>query len=201
MRQDQPDIRQRILETGEAIISGKGFSAVGLAEILSTAKVPKGSFYYYFDSKEQFGEALLESYFADYLMRLDALLGATAVPARDRLMGYWQRWIEVQSLEPDSRQCLVVKLSAEVADLSEAMRLVLQKGTAAVLTRLDACLKEGIRDGSLASDLDSASTAHALYQLWLGASLLAKVGRDASPFEKAMLTTRTWLGVGVERPT
>jgi TetR/AcrR family transcriptional repressor of nem operon len=195
MRQDQPDIRQRILETGESIISGKGFSAVGLAEILTASKVPKGSFYYYFESKEQFGEALLETYFSDYMLRLNALLGAPAVPARDRLMAYWQRWVEVQSQEPDSRQCLVVKLSAEVSDLSETMRRVLQKGTDQVLARLETCLKEGRVDGSLPADLDATSTAHALYQLWLGASLLAKVGRDGSPFERAMQTTRTWLGL------
>lgn len=201
MKQDQPDIRQRILETGEAIISGKGFSAVGLAEILTASKVPKGSFYYYFESKEQFGEALLEAYFSDYLRRLDALLGAMALPARDRLMAYWQRWIEVQSQEPDSRQCLVVKLSAEVSDLSEAMRRVLQRGTAEVLARLEACLKDGLVDGSLPANLDAPSTAHALYQLWLGASLLAKVSREASPFERAMLTTRTWLGLGQTKPS
>ena len=201
MGHDPSNIRQRILDTGEAIIAGRGFSAVGLAEILSAAHVPKGSFYHYFESKEQFGEALLEAYFADYLKRLDGLLGNGAVPARDRLMTYWQRWIEVQSLEPDSRQCLVVKLSAEVSDLSEAMRQVIQKGTDGVLARLAACLAEGVADGSFSSSLDPKATGHALYQLWLGASLLAKVRRDSSPFEVALNTTRTWLGCSEFKPS
>lgn len=200
MRRDSSNIRQRILDAGEAIIAGKGFSAVGLAEILGASKVPKGSFYYYFESKEQFGEALLESYFADYLVRLEGLLGATTSRAGDRLMAYWQRWQEVQSLDLDARQCLVVKLSAEVSDLSETMRRVLQKGTDAVLARIEACVQDGIQDGSLAPLLDPNATAHALYQLWLGASLLAKVSRDASPFERAMGTTRTWLGVDTAKP-
>lgn len=200
MKQDQSDIRQRLLDTGEAIISGKGFSAVGLAEILTAASVPKGSFYYYFASKEQFGEALLEAYFADYLTRLDGLLNAKTVPVRDRIMTYWQRWLEVQSLEPDARQCLVVKLSAEVSDLSESMRMVLRKGTDAVLARLAACLAEGVGDGSFPSDLDPEATAHALYQLWLGASLLAKVRRESSPFDVAMRTTQAWLGSRASEP-
>ena len=45
--------RQHILETGQRIIVGKGFASVGLNEILTTAGVPKGSFYHYFASKEQ----------------------------------------------------------------------------------------------------------------------------------------------------
>lgn len=195
MREKPSDIRQRILDTGEGLISRKGFSAVGLAEILAAAKVPKGSFYYYFESKEQFGEELLEAYFSDYLKRLDALFGEDGLPARDRLMRYWQRWMEVQSLDPDSRQCLVVKLSAEVSDLSEAMRRVLHKGTDGVLRRLAACVAEGVADGSLAPDLDAGSAAQGLYQLWLGASLLAKVRRDATPFVSALDATRSWLRI------
>jgi TetR/AcrR family transcriptional repressor of nem operon len=46
---DTSDVRANILAVGQRIMSGKGFSAVGLNEILTEAKVPKGSFYHYFD--------------------------------------------------------------------------------------------------------------------------------------------------------
>ena len=59
--------RQHILETGQRIIVGKGFASVGLNEILTAAGVPKGSFYHYFASKEQYGQALLQDYFDRYL--------------------------------------------------------------------------------------------------------------------------------------
>ena len=54
------DVREKILATGQRIIAGKGFSGVGINEILATVGVPKGSFYHYFGSKEAFGEAMLE---------------------------------------------------------------------------------------------------------------------------------------------
>lgn len=68
------DVRRHILDTARPIIGSKGFSAVGLNEILVAAEIPKGSFYHYFASKEAFGEALLEQYFTAYLARIDALL-------------------------------------------------------------------------------------------------------------------------------
>ena len=37
----------------------KGYSGVGLTEILTAAGVPKGSFYHYFASKDAFGEAMV----------------------------------------------------------------------------------------------------------------------------------------------
>lgn len=60
------DTRQGILDAGHRIMAAKGFSAVGLNEILTAASVPKGSFYNDFSSKDAFGEALLDDYFADY---------------------------------------------------------------------------------------------------------------------------------------
>lgn len=98
-------------------------------EILTAAGVQKGSFYHYFKSKELFGEALLDSYVADYLSRLDALLTRTDCTAAQCLMSYWSNWIETQAGDCADNKCLAVKLSGEVSDMSEAMRVALLRGT------------------------------------------------------------------------
>jgi len=77
----------------------KGYSAVGINEVLAEAGVPKGSFYHYFASKDAFGEAILKSYFADYLTDMDGLLAHSGQSAAERLMAYWQQWRETQSLD------------------------------------------------------------------------------------------------------
>lgn len=188
MKPQHPDTRQHILDTGSRIIAGKGFSCVGLNEILQAAEVPKGSFYHYFKSKELFGQAMLEGFFEEYLGRIDALLATPGMSARERLLCYWQQWVETQCEGCDDQKCLVVKLSAEVADLSEAMRLTLRDGTGRVINRLADCVAAGVADESLPA-LNPDDTARTLYQLWLGASLLAKLHRDASPLEQAMRAT------------
>ena len=188
MKPQHPDTRQHILDTGSRIIAGKGFSCVGLNEILQAAEVPKGSFYHYFKSKELFGQAMLEGFFEGYLGRIDALFATPGMSARERLLCYWQQWVKTQCEGCDDQKCLVVKLSAEVADLSEAMRLTLRDGTGRVIDRLADCVAAGVADESLPA-LDPEDTARTLYQLWLGASLLAKLHRDASPLEQAMRAT------------
>lgn len=192
MKTPYDDTRQHILDTGNRIIAGKGFSSVGLNEILQTAAVPKGSFYHYFKSKERFGQALLEDYFDHYLASIDGVLGADGQPARDRLLRYWQQWLDTQHNDCDAQKCLVVKLSAEVSDLSESMRLTLRDGTERVIARIAACIDAGQQDGSLPV-LESQNTARMLYQLWLGASLLSKLHRDASPMQNAMTVTQRTL--------
>lgn len=184
------DVRGNILATGQRIMAGKGFSAVGLNEILATAGVPKGSFYHYFGSKDAFGEAMLHAYFDEYLADMDATLGQPGVTVAQRLLNYWQAWQASQSFDDCQGKCLAVKLGAEVADLSEAMRLALKRGTAGIVGRLAGAIEAGVAEGSLAVDGDAEDTAHSLYQLWLGASVMVKIVRDTSPFESALRTTR-----------
>jgi len=146
--------------------------------------VPKGSFYHYFKSKELFGQALLEDYFTDYLAELDTLMQTPALSGRDRLLRYFEQWRTTQADDCDEQKCLVVKLSAEVSDLSEAMRLTLRDGTERVIARLAQCVADAVEDGSLAA-VEPLSTARTLYSLWLGANLLAKLHRNAEPLEQA----------------
>ena len=187
------DVRQHILDTAKPIILGKGFSAVGLNELLTAAEVPKGSFYHYFKSKESFGEALLDSYFENYQLRLSAILKAENKTSAERLMDYWRGWLDTQCGDDVEAKCLVVKLGGEVSDLSEAMRLALQRGTDRVIQQLAECIAEGCVDGSLPPDLDAANSALMLYNQWLGATVLTKIRRDRSALEAAMCLTRQLL--------
>ena len=191
--QDTSSVRHSILETGQRIMAGKGFSAVGLNEILAGAGVPKGSFYHYFGSKDAFGEAMLAAYFQDYLADLDETLRQPGLTMAQRLITYWQQWQETQSFFDCQGRCLAVKLGAEVADLSEAMRLALKQGTSGIVTRLKAAIEIGVAEGSLAIESDAGSVAQSLYQLWLGASVMVKIVRSTQPFESAMRLTRQTL--------
>ena len=200
MNHEHIDVKQHILDTGRSIILGKGFSAVGLKEILSTAHVPKGSFYHYFKSKESFGEALVEGYMCDYLAQLDSLLRADGAPAAERLMRYWRSWMGSGDGEAAECNCLVVKLSGEVSDMSETMRAALLRGTDLIIERLGNCIAQGLRDGSLASGMDARHTALALYEMWLGAALLTKVRRERSALNAAMAATLSLLNLPLPAP-
>jgi TetR/AcrR family transcriptional repressor of nem operon len=188
MNKDTKQTRQHILDTGYKLIVSKGFSGVGLAEILQSAGVPKGSFYYYFKSKEQFGEEIITSYFREYLEALEDIFEPRGSSAYNRLMEYWQRWVETQSDECVDQKCLVVKLSAEVADLSEPMRLALLNGSSLVVKRIAQCIEQGIDDGSI-TKINARMTAELLYNMWLGATLMSKLQRNSDGLHQAMQTT------------
>ncbi|GBH18166.1 DNA-binding transcriptional regulator [Pseudomonas syringae pv. actinidiae] len=192
MKKPVHDMRQHIIDVARSLMTNKGYTAVGLAEVLSTAGVPKGSFYYYFKSKEEFGQALLEEYFSEYLGRVDALMARPGTGA-ERLLAYFRYWSETQGTDLPEGKCLVVKLGAEVCDLSEDMRCVLEVGTAKIIQRISACVEMGVSDGSIRPEGDHQGFAESLYQLWLGASLLVKVNKSTESFDKALNMTKRLL--------
>ncbi|AEY93060.1 TetR-family transcriptional regulator [Streptomyces hygroscopicus subsp. jinggangensis 5008] len=56
------DAREKILAAAQSLIELRGYSALGVAEICKAAGVPKGSFYYFFESKEALALAVLDEH-------------------------------------------------------------------------------------------------------------------------------------------
>lgn len=185
--------RLHILEMSSELILHKGFTGVGLQEILKTCGVPKGSFYHYFESKEAFGCELVKNYIDNYQIRLHELWNSDQ-SAKDKLIRYFTLWINDPKSECGwADSCLIVKLAAEVADLSEDMRCIMAQGVDELIARIAALMVLGQQDNSIQIQADATHTAQVIYQMWLGAALLAKLQKDKAPLYQALQATELML--------
>ncbi len=187
------DTRERILSIGQTLVSGRGFSALGLSEILTKAEVPKGSFYHYFQSKEGFGVALLERYFDNYLLHASTLLQNETIPVTERLLTYFSNWRQVAASCECPNMCLAVKLAAEVADLSEPMRLALDAGMKKITVQIANTISTAQVQSQFPAEINAAQLAESLYGMWVGASLLTKVSRSMTAMDLAYKQTEQML--------
>jgi TetR/AcrR family transcriptional repressor of nem operon len=192
--------RDHILTTGRGLVAQRGFAGMGLNELLKSASVPKGSFYHYFASKEDFGCKLLEQYLSRYFTRLDEILNTGGADARTRLMQYWSLWISSQTSGDVCAQCLIVKIGAEISDVSDEMRGILEEGTVQVGARLSQAIAEGQADRSICGTVQADLLGTALYEMWLGASLMVKLSRTRDPFLNAMDATELLLPAPSQDP-
>ena len=189
------DTKAHLLAVATQLVAQKGFTAVGIKQILDTAGVPKGSFYHYFASKEAFGEAIIAGYFTRYQQRL-ATLTAAEDNAQARIYRYFQSWYDTQQNGCDDEKCLVVKLSAEVADISEPMREALNGGYQCIIAWLAQQIKAGWAEGSIPNEgqLSAESLAKRWYFAWLGASLVTKISHTNTPLAEVWQMTTVQLG-------
>ena len=186
--------KERILDAAEGLMLKKSFHSVGLNEILTAVQVPKGSFYHYFKSKEQFGVELLKHYVdgaTDYKRKM--LLSPLPEPdPLQRLLTY-QEGIIAKSHESEGRcPCLVIKLSAEVGDFSEPMREVLAEGSRQWISLLQQLIRAGIGYGSISPGIDPSAGATLIQDLWTGAMQRAATTRESAPLRDAQTFIRAY---------
>lgn len=194
--------RLHILETGSDLVLHKGFVGVGLQEILKNCGIPKGSFYHYFESKEAFGCELVKHYVDNYQLRLNELWADTA-PSTDsatqqsayaKLINYFSLWINDPLTSCGwAETCLVVKLAAEVSDLSDDMRVIMAQGAENLVNNIVELIQAGKIDQSISIQGDAFINAQVIYQMWLGAALLSKLQKDKAPLHHALDATQRML--------
>ncbi|PDT89002.1 TetR family transcriptional regulator [Bradyrhizobium sp. Y36] len=176
--QSQPNApRARLLRTGLAILTEKGFSAVGVEEILAAADVPKGSFYHYFASKEAFGLELIDTYAAYFARKLDRWFDDETRAPLDRLRDFIADARSGMARHGYRRGCLVGNLGQEMGALPEPFRQSLAAVFSDWEARTSRCLRAAQAAGDIPGGIDCDSLAHFFWIGWEGAVLRAKLER------------------------
>lgn len=178
------DARARLLRAGVAILTEKGFSAVGIDEILRAVGVPKGSFYHYFDSKEAFGLALVDAYAAYFARRLDRWFADTTRPPLQRLRDFIADARAGMARHDFRRGCLVGNLGQETGVLPEPFRARLAAVFADWQARTARCLEAARAAGEIAPGADCAALAAFFWIGWEGAVLRAKLERSPEALDR-----------------
>ncbi len=180
--------KERILDAAEEIMLERSFHSVGLNQILSAVKVPKGSFYHYFKSKEEFGVEMLRHYAsgANARKRQMLLTGDLGEDPITRLFAVLESWISNIVQSGGKCPCLMQKLAAEVSNFSDAMREELARGFTETIAIFKEVLDQAVAHGSLPAGFDTASEAAFLMDLWAGAQQRTLIFRDVEPLRRAL---------------
>ncbi|SFT40078.1 TetR/AcrR family transcriptional regulator [Halomonas saccharevitans] len=175
--------RDKLIQIGAELIAEQGFNATGINAVLSRAGVPKGSFYHYFSSKEDFGLAVIDAFAEQYDARLVAILQAPDQPPLARLRRYFEAGrIDMHSCD-HARGCLIGNLGQELSSRSEAFRARLDQVFRQWERHLVVCLEEARAAGEVAEDLDAERLAGFILAGWQGAMLRAKTTKSLAPME------------------
>ena len=127
------DAGEKILAAGRTLFEARGYSALGVAEICKAAGVPKGSFYYFYASKEALALAVVDEHWADQRREWTRILSGETGGAQplDRLR---QLFEETEAGQHAVQQgcgtvlgCLLGNLSLEMSNRTEAVRARLQE--------------------------------------------------------------------------
>ena len=174
--------RDELIQVGKKIIARQGFKSTGLNDILTTANIPKGSFYYYFDSKEDFGLAIVDDFAKEYRQRLETMLGDRAYSPLTRLRNYFELKIADMEACGCTDGCLIGNLAQELSSQNEQFRDRLGQVFAEWEQYFVRCLQAAYEAGEISGD-DHINLAKFVLSSWEGAILQAKVTKSVLPMK------------------
>jgi TetR/AcrR family transcriptional repressor of nem operon len=175
--------RDRIIETGAEIIHRKGFNHTGIQEILNAASVPKGSFYNYFKSKDEFGLEIIDYFSAHFKRIAIETLEDTRVSPLSRIYAFLTAFMEYFESQNYAGGCPIGNLAQEMGDLSPVFRKKLSEAIDMMVDAYSQVLAAAQNDGKILKNLDIRETASFIIASWHGAVIQMKLTQCLDPLK------------------
>lgn len=173
--------RNKLIATSIQIMAVKGFNNTGIAEILAQVKVPKGSFYHYFKSKDDLGFAIIDQYGLQMRQGLESHLATAQGAALGNLKAYFTQILEYFEGNFCACNCLLGNLGQELAMQNPAMREAIFAHYRAVEKVIEGALRQAKAEGELSQSADEGVLAKMFFAAWEGCLVRAKLEQSAQP--------------------
>ncbi|MFJ9733597.1 TetR/AcrR family transcriptional regulator [Streptomyces sp. NPDC101169] len=178
------DAKEKILTAAHTLIEQRGYSALGVAEICKTAGVPKGSFYYFFESKEALALAVIDEHWAEEQRDWNRILGSDAEQPLERLRQLFEATEASQRAGQENcgaiSGCLFGNLSLEMSNQTDAIRQRLQQIFESQAEMVARVITEAQERGEV-NVPDTRAAAQSVVAQLEGQVLFAKLYNNTSP--------------------
>ncbi|MGI9547851.1 MAG: TetR/AcrR family transcriptional regulator [Flavobacteriaceae bacterium] len=180
-----------LLEKGMELLWAKGYNATSVNDVVTAAGVPKGSFYFYFDSKEEFVAQAIDKYFTDKVSPVFEILNKEGTSPKERILAFYEHRVKVLKEEMDCRMgCLASNLGNEMAEHSEVIRKKIAEKEYWAYGKLIDVIQEGQTLGEISRNLSATDLATFMEDAGKGAMITMKEMNSAYPIDNVMNVIR-----------
>ena len=172
--------RDLLIETAADLFLGKGYGAVGTAEICKTAGVNRGTFYHFFPSKTDLLVNVIERY-AEQFRRAFVDISASDIDPRDKLRSLFDvpgkanaAWKKEHGY---SQGCLVGNMTLELSSIEEPVRLAVERALSNWSNAVEPIISSLIQKGDLPA-IEIRRGADLVIAMIQGGLVLAKANND-----------------------
>jgi len=177
---EEPSTKETLVSEGLQLMLTAGYEAVGIQDVVKAAGVPKGSFYYYFSSKEEFAEAVIDEYTRRASEERERVMESVEGDSVAKVRAYFEHLADGYRKNKFAQGCLYGNLALEMADRSERLRLRVNAGLIGWEKSLARLFRS---DASAAARTRPNDFAKHLIQSWEGALIRMRAERSDRPLE------------------
>lgn len=176
-------VQERLLQQGIRLFREQGYHATGIQQIASAARIPKGSFCYYFGTKEEFALRVIDRYATKIEAGIREYSERSELPPLARLRAYFDDALASMKADGFSHGCAIGNLLAEIGDTNDVLQKALHAAWEQLVVALQAFLEEARLVGTLSPETDLHRLAGLLLSGWEGALIAMRAQRNTMPLE------------------
>jgi len=171
-----------LIEKGAEILWSHGYNGTSVNDIVKAAGVPKGSFYSYFESKEDFAVKSLEKYFETVHSPSIAVLNEQIISPKQRLLNFYDfRKKEIKRTLNCTKGCMACNLGNEMAEHSEKIRKIIVNAENKINLQVVKVVEEAQQNGEITSPVKAVEIVHFIEDAIKGALTSMKETQSMYP--------------------
>jgi TetR/AcrR family transcriptional repressor of nem operon len=175
------DAKERLLDTALDLIYARSYAGVGVQELCDHAKLKKGSFYHFFESKQDLVLAAIDRQWETIRARVFDTAFDKQLPPLARIERCFDLFYEAQCATKAQtgrvQGCPFGNLAVELSTQDAVIRRKVDRVFEEMTTYIEGALRDAVRGGEI-PEQDVVRTAKALLAYKQGVMLLAKTRND-----------------------
>lgn len=197
------DGRERLLEAASNLLRERSYSSIGVAEICAAAGVQKGSFYYYFASKQALALAVIDEHWV--LQRAEwSRVFESSAPLESQLRELFELTTEIQVASASGTGsvsgCLFGNLALEMSGQDDQIRERIQEIFEEQISLVAAAINRAVGGGEIPPVADESGVAKSIVAQLEGLVLFAKLFNEPAQLDPLLANSMRLLGGGVPTP-
>lgn len=173
-RQSQ-DIKTRLLDEGVSMFMHQGYHGTGIQEVVDRVGIPKGSFYNYFQSKEDFGSKAIIHYSDQFKQFLLSILDLSKSDTSKGLNQFFDDLTKIFEEKDCKDGCLIGNFAAEISDNSTLGRNTMSQCISEWKEIIKEIIIRGQASGAIREDISADELSDFLLNLLEGSLLRMKI--------------------------
>lgn len=176
--------KEDIIAAGSELIRKKGYHNVGINEILKVCVIPKGSFYNFFNSKEDFMEQSLEEYGKKSLQLMHSFLHNVQLSPLQRLKDLYAHLLDINEKDGCDAGCLINNLAVELGGTNPSIAHNVNQQIDNNVAALAFCIQEGQEKGEIITAFSANYLAEYIQTGLYGAFTRMKAQKNRAYLDK-----------------
>lgn len=172
-----------ILHEGISLMRQTGYHRTGIQDILKACNIPKGSFYNFFESKENFTIEAIRLYARQLMEIIDTIEREPITTPMEKIEKFFRTIQRFYNKNEFKYSCLLGNLATELSAENENFAKEIRRQMRAIKERMLKIIREGQEQKLLIGSWDTEQINHFIFDSFFGALTRMKYEKNNDSIE------------------